>query len=69
MRSNDIHLYWSFILLSALIIILGALGGAYSFKGIVIMFAVAVLHVVMLTIAMLGYVVANRRPTLTERIL
>jgi len=69
MRTNDVLFYWSFILLGALLIIYGALGAAYSAKGVLIMFAFTVLHVVLLTIAMLGYIVANRRPTVPERIL
>lgn len=49
--------------------IYGALGAAYSEKGICIMFAFTILHVVLLTISMLGYVVANRRPSNPERVL
>ena len=69
MRENDLRFFWSFIFLGCLILILGALGAVYSYKGSVIMFAFTVLHVVLLCISMLGYVLANRRITIPERIL
>ena len=69
MRTNDIDFLFSCLFLGALIIILGALGAVYSYKGSVIMFAFTILHVVLLCISMLGYVLANRRITNRERIL
>ena len=60
MRSNDLHLYWSFIFLVSLLIIYGALATAYSFKGFGIMIAFTALHIILLIISMLGYIVANR---------
>jgi len=67
MRENDLRFFWSFIFLGCLILIMGALGAVYSYKGIVIMFAFTMLHVVLLIISMLGYVLANRRMSTSER--
>ena len=69
MRSNDLRFFWSFFLLGYFLIIYGALGAAYSERGIVIMFAFTILHIILLTISMLGYVVANRPSTKPERVL
>ena len=67
MRENDLRFFWSFIFLGYLILIMGALGAVYSYKGIVIMFAFTMLHVVLLIISMLSYVLANRRMSTSER--
>ena len=69
MRSNDIRLYWSFIFMVGFLIIYGALATAYTYRGLGIMIAFTVLHVILLAISMIGYIVANRQMSPPERIL
>ena len=68
MRGNDYVMLWSVIFMCSLIIIYGALSAAYTEKSIGLMFAVTVLHVILLAISLMGNIVANRRQDTWERI-
>ena len=61
MRTNDHQMIWSVILLSASIVVYGAFAYAVSTQGLGIMLAMILLHLILLTIALLGNIVANRR--------
>lgn len=69
MRPNDYVFGWSVIGMSALIIILGAAAAAVTEKSIGLMLAFTVLHVILLTISMMGNIVANRQQSMAERLL
>ena len=69
MRGNDYVMLWSVIFMSALIIVYGALSAAYTEKSLGLMFAITLLHVILLAISLMGNIIANRRQDLWERIL
>ena len=67
MRPNDYVTMWSLIFMSTLIIIYGAASAALTDNSVGIMFAVIVLHVVLLGISLFGNIFANRRFDTWER--
>ena len=69
MRANDYIMIWSIIFMSALIFIYGAASAASTEKGLGAMFALSILHVVLLVISMMSNIFANRHSTRFERVL
>ena len=69
LRSNDYVLMWSLIGMSALLIIYGAAAGAVTEESLGVMFAVTVLHIILLSISMMGNIIANRQQAMWERVL
>ena len=69
LRSNDYVFMWSIIGMSALIIIYGAASAAVTEKSVGIMFAFTILHIILLSIALMGNIIANRQQTMWERAL
>lgn len=69
LRSRDYTMMWSLILMSALVIIFAATAFAATEDGLGIMYAITLLHVILLVISLLGNILANRRADLWEQIL
>ena len=60
MRANDISFYWSAIYMVCLVIIYASLASAYSQRAIGVIYATAIIHFVLVTISLLGNIIANR---------
>ena len=69
LRSNDYVFIWSLVAMFTLIMIYGAIAGAMTKNFLGVMFAVTVLHIVLLSISMMGNIIANRQQAMWERIL
>jgi hypothetical protein len=69
LRSNDYVVLWSLIFMVALIFIYGGVSFSVTERGLGIIFAIDVLHVILLAISMLGNIIANRHAEVWEYLL
>ena len=69
LRPNDYVVIWSLVFMIALILIYGGVSFSVTDNGLGIIFAIDVLHVVLLGISMLGNIIANRSAEVWEYLL
>ena len=69
MRSNDYVFVWSLIIMFSLVIIFGAASAAVTEQALGIMLAFTLLLIILVALAMMGNIIANRPQVMWERIM
>ena len=67
MRRNDYIMILSLIFMATLIIIYGAISASITEKNVGILFAITIIHIVLLGISMMGNIAANKISSSWER--